>query len=72
MQQVFIHTAFIRLDQLLKLVQVASGGGEAKLLIQAGEVQVNGETETRRGRKLRIGDRVEFEGEVFQLQQAGG
>jgi len=67
MQEVQIHTDFIRLDQFLKLTQVAGGGGEAKWLVQDGEVMVNGETETRRGRKLRSGDRVEARGEVFQL-----
>ena len=68
MQPISIHSEFIRLDQFLKLAQLASGGGEAKLLVQDGAVRVNGATETRRGRKLRPGDRVEIEGEVFQLQ----
>ena len=69
MQQIPIHTEYIRLDQFLKLAQLASGGGEAKLMVLDGAVQVNAATETRRGRKLRSGDRVEFQGEVFQLQQ---
>ena len=68
MQPIAIHSEFIRLDQFLKLAQLVSGGGEAKLLVQDGAVRVNGATETRRGRKLRPGDRVEIEGEVFQLQ----
>ncbi|MCA9062821.1 MAG: RNA-binding S4 domain-containing protein [Planctomycetaceae bacterium] len=58
----------IALDQFLKLAQVASSGGHAKALIQSGEVRVNGEVETRRGRKLRDGDRVEVEGEEFVIQ----
>lgn len=69
MQKIPIHTEFIRLDQFLKLAQVASGGGEAKLLVQDGAVRVNGVTETRRGRKLRIGDRVECEGAMYELRQ---
>lgn len=48
----------IKLDQFLKLADVVQSGGEAKHLIRSGMVQVNGETETRRGRKLRAGDEV--------------
>ena len=68
-RQVSIHTDFIRLDQFLKLAQLASGGGEAKWLIQDGAVQVNGTAETRRGRKLRVGDRVAFQGEEYELHR---
>ena len=53
-----IRGEMIRLGQLLKLAGVASGGGEAKELLAAGEVSVNGEPETRRGRQLRDGDVV--------------
>lgn len=60
----------IKLDQYLKLMGVASTGGQAKLLIQAGEVLVNGEVETRRGRKLVVGDRVTTMGESFQVDAA--
>jgi ribosome-associated protein len=52
----------LRLDQFLKLNGIAESGGRAKLLIQSGEVQVNGEVETRRRRKLVIGDVVEVDG----------
>ena len=52
----------LRLDQFLKLSGVAGTGGQAKLLIQSGEVQVNGELETRRRRKLAAGDVVEVDG----------
>lgn len=51
---------FIRLDQFLKWVGLVGTGGQAKLLIQSGEVQVNGTLETRRGRKLYPGDRVRW------------
>jgi len=57
----------IRLDQFLKLAGIAGTGGQAKLLIQAGEVNVNGEVETRRRRKLRAGDRVETRGEEYVI-----
>lgn len=50
-----------KLEQLLKLAGVASTGGEAKLLIQAGEVTVNGEVEQRRGYKVKEGDIVEVD-----------
>jgi ribosome-associated protein len=55
----------IRLDQFLKWVGAVQTGGEAKVLIQFGEVEVNGETETRRGRKLVEGDRVTFQEQSF-------
>ena len=58
----------IKLDQFLKLTGIVGTGGQAKALIQAGEVRVNGEVETRRGRKLKAGDVVEFEGESFEVE----
>ncbi len=54
---------YIKLDQFLKLADIASTGGQAKQIILDGQVKVNGEVELRRGRKLRHGDRVEFDGE---------
>jgi ribosome-associated protein len=59
---------YIKLDQFLKLAQIAMTGGQAKALIQSGLVKVNGEVETRRGRKLRHGDRVLVEGEELVVQ----
>jgi len=53
----------IKLDQFLKLAQVAATGGQAKALIQSGRVRVNGLVETRRGRQLRPGDHVVVDGE---------
>jgi ribosome-associated protein len=50
----------IELAQFLKLQRVVGSGGEAKLLVQSGQVKVNGEVETRRGRKLQPGDVVEL------------
>lgn len=55
----------IKLEQFLKLAQVAATGGQAKMIIQSGQVRVNGLVETRRGRKLRPGDRVEIDNEVL-------
>ncbi|MBE9108992.1 S4 domain-containing protein YaaA [Nodosilinea sp. LEGE 07298] len=64
---------YIKLDQFLKQMQVVGTGGQAKLMIQDGEVNVNGEVETRRGRKLVAGDRVEVEGQtwVVDLSELG-
>ena len=52
----------IRLDQFLKLQGAVSTGGEAKIRIQAGEVLVNGEVETRRRKQLALGDAIEING----------
>jgi ribosome-associated protein len=57
----------IKLDQFLKWVGVASTGGEAKLMIQDGDVTVNGIIETRRGRKLVAGDLVSVQGETYKV-----
>ena len=50
----------MKLDQFLKWQNLASSGGEAKILIKSGSVKVNGAVETRRGRKLNKGDKVIF------------
>ncbi|MBX9671531.1 MAG: RNA-binding S4 domain-containing protein [Candidatus Obscuribacterales bacterium] len=59
----------IRLDQFLKLKNITQSGGEAKHVIQNGEVKVNGETETRRGRKLHPGDLIEVFGHRLSVEQ---
>jgi ribosome-associated protein len=59
----------LRLDQFLKLLGVAATGGQAKLMIQGGEVQVNGELETRRRRKLVAGDVVEVDGTTHSVDE---
>lgn len=59
---------FIKLDQFLKVTGVVGTGGEAKMLIQSGEVMVNGEVETRRGRKLVHGDLVGFGDEELMVE----
>ena len=59
----------IRLDQFLKLIDVAQTGGHAKFLIQNGDVYVNGEVEYRRGRKLREGDVVTIDDQNWTVSQ---
>ena len=56
-----------RLDHFLKYAGIAETGGQAKLMIQSGEVRVNGEVETRRRRKLSADDIVEVAGQSFSL-----
>ena len=66
MEEITITTEYIKLEALLKLANRVSSGGEAKLLIQEGEVRVNGAVCTQRGRKLRPGDRVSLpDGELL-------
>ncbi|MCA9241520.1 MAG: RNA-binding S4 domain-containing protein [Planctomycetales bacterium] len=57
----------IHLDQFLKAHGLVATGGQAKVLIQGGQVLVNGQVETRRRRQLRQGDEVEFEGELLTV-----
>ena len=59
----------VRLDQFLKLCGIAGTGGQAKLLIQGGEVMVNGELETRRRRKLASGDVVQLDGIDYSFDE---
>jgi len=58
----------IKLDQFLKWTGVVQTGGEAKLLIQGGEVRVNQQIEVQRGRRLVEGDRVSALGETYTVQ----
>ena len=58
----------ITLGQALKATSIAGTGGEAKVLVQMGEVLVNGEVETRRGRRLREGDVVEVGEERLEVR----
>lgn len=59
-EHIKISTEFIKLDALLKFAGTVETGGEAKMAIQEGEVKVNGEICTMRGKKLRPGDRAEL------------
>ncbi len=65
--EIKITTEFIKLDALLKFAGLCDTGGEAKEAVQAGEVSVNGETCTMRGKKCRPGDRVDFHGKSVVL-----
>lgn len=58
METITIQTEFIQLDKLLKWANVASTGGEAKILIQNGDVSVNGQPVTQRGKKIYPGDQI--------------
>ena len=70
MKTVKIETPFIKLDSLLKLADLVSSGGEAKMLILDSMVLVNGEVCTQRGKKLYPGDRAELQGHVCIVEQA--
>jgi ribosome-associated protein len=70
MKTVTIRDEFIKLGQALKLSGIAQTGVEAKIMIEDQEVKVNGETETRRGKKLRNGDVVECKGDSFTVQSS--
>ncbi|MDU1831545.1 S4 domain-containing protein YaaA [Finegoldia magna] len=68
MISVKIESEFIKLEQFLKFASIAQTGGMAKELIKESMVKVNGEIETRRGKKLYPGDEVEFEGEKYVVE----
>lgn len=67
MDQIEIKDEFIKLGQALKLAGIAESGVDAKIMIEEETVKVNGETETRRGRKLYDGDAVEARGMFFTV-----
>lgn len=67
MEEIKIKDEFIKLGQALKLAALVSSGVEAKILIQEGQVKVNGETELRRGRKIRPGDIFELDGNEVKV-----
>ncbi len=62
MEEVRITTEYIKLDALLKFAGLCDTGGEAKEKIQGGQVSVNGQVCTMRGRKLRAGDVASLDG----------
>lgn len=63
-----LKSDYIRLDDLLKNVSVVNTGGHAKIVIQDGEVKVNGEVCTMRGKKLRSGDNAEYDGVIYDVK----
>lgn len=67
MNEVKIKTDIIKLDSFLKWSGAVNMGSDAKMYIKNGEVKVNGEVELRRGKKLTLGDEIEFEGETYKI-----
>ena len=67
MTEIKIDTEFIKLDALLKFANLVSSGGEAKIRIAEGEVQVNGAPCLMRGKKMRPGDTVTLDGETVRI-----
>lgn len=65
--QITIRTEFIRMDALLKLAGLVMTGGEAKAVIQGGEVTFNGDTCLMRGKKVRRGDTVAYDGTEVEV-----
>ena len=66
-KKISISTEFIRLDAFLKMCDAVQSGGHAKIVIQEGEVKVNGEICTQRGKKMRVGDKAEFERKIYEI-----
>ena len=62
-----ITTEYIKLQDAMKFANIVYSGGEAKTLIQEGEVKVNGEVCTMRGKRLYNGDKFEFNGETYMI-----
>lgn len=67
MNKIKIDTEIIKLDSFLKWAAIVSSGAEAKLYIQDGLVKVNGEVCTQRGKKLKVGDIVNFEDSDYEI-----
>ena len=70
MTEIEIYSDYIKLDAFLKFCGAVGTGGEAKLRIASGAVSVNGEVCTQRGKKLRAGDIVAFDGAEYTVRQA--
>lgn len=70
MTDITITTEFIKLQDLLKLANLVGTGGEAKIVIQNGDVLVNGEVCMMRGKKIRPGDMVAFDGKELTVSYA--
>ena len=70
MKTITITTEYIKLQDLLKFAAAVETGGEAKLVIQEGDVTVNGEVCTMRGKKIRPGDVVAFRGQEYAAAYA--
>ena len=67
METIKLRDEFIKLGQALKAADLVSSGVEAKIVVQDGQVEVNGEVDTRRGRKLVPGDVITFDGKSVKI-----
>ena len=67
MEKIVINEEYIRLDNLMKYSGMCNSGGRAKYLIQGGEVKLNGEVCTMRGKKIRHGDKVEYDNRIIEV-----
>ncbi len=65
--QLKIDTDFIRLDAALKLANIVVTGGQAKIIIGDGQIKIDGEICTMRGKKLRSGDSFEFDRKIYEI-----
>ncbi len=65
MDKVIITTEYIKLEQMMKFAGLAESGADAKNIILGGNVKVNGQQEMKRGKKLRQGDIVDYEGKKY-------
>ncbi len=68
MDEVKISGEYIKLDSLLKFTNIATSGGEAKIIISEGQVKVNGETCTARGKKIKPGDTIYVNGKKILVK----
>lgn len=68
METVRLRDDYIKLGQALKAAGLVQSGVDAKYAVQGGEVKVNGQTETQRGKKLVAGDIVEYKGEAIRIE----
>lgn len=72
MEIITISEEYIRLDNLMKYSGLCNSGGRAKYLIQNGEVKLNGEVCTMRGKKIRSGDMVEYQNKTIKVENTAG
>ena len=66
-EKIIIHDEFIKLDNLLKFSGLCATGGEAKIIVQSGQVLVNGEVCTMRGKKMRDGDQAQYGDRIVEV-----
>lgn len=71
MIDILINTEYIKMDQFLKLSDIIGSGGEARNFIRDNRILVNDEPESRRGKKLRIGDIIKINNIEYQIVQDG-